>query len=172
MKDYSDSSTSLSLSMTEEEDTSMSIPEKFICPLTLDTMEKPVMTKSGFNFERTALLRHLASSSGLCPLTRQPLSPCDILPNRALEQEIKGWQRRNGRILDESESEGVDDEVRLNADQQYMSFHVIEDDSFAQAIQERAAKREQRMRRQQRKEAKKKQSLVHRIRKSLKLGRQ
>ena len=75
------------------------IPEQYICPLTLEIMTTPVMTITGFNFERQALGDWMNKSSGkepCCPMTRKPLKPADVVTNRALQQQIRGWKRLHG----------------------------------------------------------------------------
>lgn len=67
------------------------IPPKFVCPITLEVMVKPLMSKYGHNFERESILEWIGSGNGTCPLTRQPLRLRDLLPNKALENEIAMW---------------------------------------------------------------------------------
>lgn len=49
------------------------------CPITLDVFHDPVRTPRGHYFERSALLAHLQRQP-LCPLSRESLSPEDLLP--------------------------------------------------------------------------------------------
>lgn len=72
------------------------VPQEFICPITLNIMEAPVMTRNGVNFERAAIIAWLQKGSGLCPLTRTTLSPKDIVANTALANKIKQWCHLNG----------------------------------------------------------------------------
>jgi hypothetical protein len=70
-------------------------PQEFICPLTLDTMTSPVMSRAGHSFERRAILEWLKHNDN-CPLTRQPLTLRDLVPNARLAQRIKMWRREHG----------------------------------------------------------------------------
>lgn len=79
------------------------VPEEFICAISLQPMVRPLMTRAGHNYERKAILEWL-SKSGRCPLTREPMGPSDLLPNRQLEQRIKFWRLENG-IPDPTEEE-------------------------------------------------------------------
>ena len=56
-----------------------------ICPITLDTMRRPVVASDGHTYERTAILRHLVACVGrpTSPLTRQPMT-YHLVPNRAV----------------------------------------------------------------------------------------
>lgn len=71
------------------------VPQEFICPITLQIMTCPVMTRAGVNFERSAIIAWLQKGSGVCPLTRTPLAPKDIVANTALENKISSWCAAN-----------------------------------------------------------------------------
>lgn len=74
------------------------VPSDFICPITMEIMIHPVMTRYGHSFDRPAIMTWLSSSDGSqceCPLTRKPLRISDIINNRALGQRIKAWCDEN-----------------------------------------------------------------------------
>lgn len=73
-----------------------SCPDQFICPLTLDLMEDPVVTKHGKNYERKAILSHLDTGKTFCPLTRLPLTASGLIPNNKLKFQIRAWKHANG----------------------------------------------------------------------------
>jgi hypothetical protein len=81
------------------------IPDEFICPISLQPMVHPLTTRSGRNFERSAILNWLRDGNGCCPLTRQPLRPSDLIPNRQLESRIRFWRTRNN-LPEPTEEEG------------------------------------------------------------------
>jgi hypothetical protein len=72
------------------------IPSDFICPITLQLMVAPVMTRTGLNFERAAIFGWLEQGSGSCPLTRKPLTASDLISNRRLKTHIRIWRANNG----------------------------------------------------------------------------
>jgi hypothetical protein len=73
------------------------IPDaKFLCPLTKEIMKDPVMSKSGYNFERTAILNYLQDMGQMCPVSKQPLYPSDLVSNGKLQWDIKQWQLQYG----------------------------------------------------------------------------
>jgi len=72
------------------------IPSDFICPITLQVMVRPVFSRSGVSFERSAILDWLGKGSNVCPLTRKPLKPSDLIPNHALEVKISAWRLERG----------------------------------------------------------------------------
>lgn len=73
----------------EEEKT---IPQEFICPITLQVMVHPLTTRTGLSFERSAILDWLECYE-TCPLTRQPLRACDLIRNVPLEARIGFWRQ-------------------------------------------------------------------------------
>lgn len=64
-----------------------SIPQAFICPLTLNVMMDPVMDVDGNSYERLAIVEWLARN-GTSPVTRNPLRKNHLVPNRALRELI------------------------------------------------------------------------------------
>jgi hypothetical protein len=73
----------------------VSVPDEFICPLTLEIFSDPLMSKHGHNFERNAILEWLAEGNPECPLTRKPLSPSMLFPNAQMRLKVKKWQEEN-----------------------------------------------------------------------------
>lgn len=105
--------------------TNVDIPDEFICPITLSIMVKPLCNRSGRNFERSAILGWLARGSGLCPLTREPLRPSDLIPNRQLEARILFWRLEHGIEEPEEEEPGSHDFVGfLRVDKQAPKPHL------------------------------------------------
>jgi hypothetical protein len=73
----------------------LEIPDAFICPLTLELMQDPVMTKYGNSYERSAILKWVARGNAQCPLTRRPLHLADIVTNHQLRSKIRHFQIKN-----------------------------------------------------------------------------
>jgi U-box domain len=70
-----------------------SIPPEFICPITLQLMDFPMVSKQGHSFERAAILNWISSTRhSCCPLTRLPMSYSDLRPNRRLFNKIEKWR--------------------------------------------------------------------------------
>lgn len=76
---------------TNEDDTNIIIPEDFVCPLTLELMDEPVMTRWGHSFERYAIMKWMEYHDH-CPMTRNPISLQDVIVNRALKARIHAWK--------------------------------------------------------------------------------
>ena len=70
--------------------------EEFICPLTMEMMEVPVLTIWGHNFEKRALLEWMERSNS-CPLTRNPITNFqeDVVVNRPLQAKIQYWKHQH-----------------------------------------------------------------------------
>lgn len=56
----------------------------FTCRLTMEIFRDPVATPSGISYEKSALLDHLKKVGSFDPVTRQPLSPSQLVPNLGL----------------------------------------------------------------------------------------
>ena len=69
-------------------------PSAFYCPITCEVMRDPLMCRSGLSFERNAIIEWLHNHS-TCPMTRQPMTVGDLVPNRALQERIRTWCNRN-----------------------------------------------------------------------------
>eukprot|EP00980_Cylindrotheca_fusiformis_P018320 scaffold5975_cov99-Cylindrotheca_fusiformis.AAC.5 len=80
----------------------IAVPDKrFICPLTKTIMDDPVMTKTGYNFERHALGKWLNDMGQICPVTKGPLRDSEIVSNAKLKWEISQWQLHYGDMATE-----------------------------------------------------------------------
>lgn len=69
-------------------------PQSFFCPLTLELMKDPVVDPEGNSFERSAIENWLKSNN-TSPITRNPLSVADLIPNRALRDAIEEKRAKN-----------------------------------------------------------------------------
>ena len=81
-------------------------PSHFICPLTLQIMRDPVLSRYGQNYERCAILEWLTSSNGhgSCPLTRRPLELRGLVSNHNLRCQIRQWQQQRDDHDDDDEN--------------------------------------------------------------------
>jgi len=74
-----------------EQHTVPEAPAEFYCPITCELMNDPLMSRTGQNFERHAILEWLQEHNYTCPMTRQPLRVSDLYPNAALQCRIRAW---------------------------------------------------------------------------------
>ena len=69
-----------------------SIPDEFMCPITLDIMKDPVLCEDGYTYEKSAIM---AIQNSLSPMTRQPINKTKLIPNRALKNTIDRFLSSN-----------------------------------------------------------------------------
>lgn len=55
--------------------------DAFVCPITLERFQDPVVASDGFTYERSAIVAWIAKD-GTSPQTREPLDPKCLVPNR------------------------------------------------------------------------------------------
>ncbi|KAG7353629.1 U-box domain containing protein [Nitzschia inconspicua] len=84
----------------DDDDDSHTIPDEFICPLTLEIFKDPLMDRRGMNFEREAIVEWLNRGNSTCPLTREPLGYRSFIPNVNLRARIEHWKRDHGYEVD------------------------------------------------------------------------
>jgi hypothetical protein len=65
------------------------IPREFICPITFEIMEDPVICCDGYTYEKSVIM-NLPNS--LSPLTRQPIDKNNLIPNRNLKDVIERYK--------------------------------------------------------------------------------
>jgi len=76
----------------------MDIPNEFICPLTLEIMDDPVIASDGHTYERHAILQ---TRNSLSPMTREPIDKTKLIPNRALKNAIQRYNEENEKQKEE-----------------------------------------------------------------------
>jgi hypothetical protein len=81
--------------MTNNTEDEVEPPHEFICSLTMDLMNDPVVSRYGQSFERSAIIEWLARGNDTCPMTRQPLKLSDLITNHQLRAKIRRWQIEN-----------------------------------------------------------------------------
>jgi len=103
----------------------IAIPEEFCCPITLQVMKLPLTTRTGQNFERSAILSWLSRGNAECPITRRPMKPSDLIPNGAMQTKIQCWMKKHGVDWEEAASgrnvtdcSGDEDEDNEDAEEQ------------------------------------------------------
>jgi hypothetical protein len=92
----------------EEREEDDEAPEPFVDPLSMEVMRDPVLTPSGYSYERAVILEQIRRRA-LDPMTQEPLQETDLRPNRALREMIEIWRcQRQGRqqpLQDEEKAE-------------------------------------------------------------------
>eukprot|EP00005_Dracoamoeba_jomungandri_P001453 CAMPEP_0174256730 /NCGR_PEP_ID=MMETSP0439-20130205/5932_1 /TAXON_ID=0 /ORGANISM="Stereomyxa ramosa, Strain Chinc5" /LENGTH=654 /DNA_ID=CAMNT_0015339467 /DNA_START=216 /DNA_END=2177 /DNA_ORIENTATION=+ len=108
-----------------ESDEVHAIASSFICPITQEVMEDPVMDNEGNSYERYAIMDWLKRQR-ISPVTRAPLSVSDLRPNRGLRDAIEAWRKKNGEKV-EKQDRGKGMIETPDVDEVKLSFSVRKD---------------------------------------------
>jgi Mg-chelatase subunit ChlD len=87
----------------------MSIPQAYLCPITLSVMNEPYSDNDGNSYEKDAIFKWIAEH-GISPITRNPMQISDLRLNRALKYAIDECMGRNMAVPVEL-SQSVDTSV-------------------------------------------------------------
>jgi len=74
-------------------------PQPFVCPITRDVMDTPVVGPDGYSYERADIEEHLRRNP-TSPMTRQPMTALTLTPNYALRDAIEAWRRQQPLAID------------------------------------------------------------------------
>lgn len=80
------------------------VPVDFICPITLEIMEQPVVLEDGFSYSKDAIEKWLRNHD-TSPSTGAQLYSRSYVPNRALHSSIEAFLAQN-RKRDENLKKG------------------------------------------------------------------
>lgn len=72
----------------------MSIPQTFMCPITMEVMKEPWMDTDGNSYEKEAIFNWVQLHQN-SPITRNPLNTSQLVPNRALKDLIEQYMSQN-----------------------------------------------------------------------------
>ena len=117
--------------ITAADGTIIAVPDEFVCPLTLDVMREPYLSREGHNYERDAIMKWV-TEYGSSPLTREKLLPVHLCRNRALEMKIRLFLLQNGVLGPLGNKQDIKPQ---SSDQETMSLH----DLTASTLQTRSA---------------------------------
>ncbi|KAE8692720.1 E3 ubiquitin-protein ligase PUB22 [Hibiscus syriacus] len=68
------------------------VPPFFICPISLEIMKDPVTVSTGITYDRESIEKWLFSGKNTaCPVTKQAISDCELVPNHTLRRLIQSW---------------------------------------------------------------------------------
>jgi hypothetical protein len=69
-----------------------SFEEPYLCPISKEIMENPVITPYGHSFERKSIVE-VINRKGKCPITRKKLEIKDLIPNYSLKTAIENYKK-------------------------------------------------------------------------------
>jgi ankyrin repeat protein len=67
------------------------IPDAYVCPISLEPMEDPVLAADGHSYERREIARHFDLGRRTSPMTGAPLPHTQLMPNHALKKAIQAF---------------------------------------------------------------------------------
>lgn len=82
--------------VTKLENVSKQIPEEFICPITQDIMDDPVIDKDGTSYEKSAIVDWIKSKNGIAysPMNgSRQIYENELIPNRGLKTQIEQFKQ-------------------------------------------------------------------------------
>jgi len=88
------------------------IPHAFLCPITCDVMDRPVVAADGHSYEHESISRWLESKT-TSPLTNALLDNTTLIPNVALRHAIEEWRATQPMAIDPDRLSIVDPEELL-----------------------------------------------------------
>ena len=94
----------------------------FVCPITHELMNDPVMDPDGNSYERTAIEGWVRSNS-TSPITRAPLAIADLRPNRALKAAIEDFR---GKAEQNQQSGHTDDPITFSSEKLIVSTNYVD----------------------------------------------
>ena len=102
-------------------------PTEFICPISLDIMDDPVVASDGFSYERTAIAEQIRRAgygqAARSPMTQQPLSTT-LVTNQVLKNQIVEWKDQHG-IVTQSTPTPPGNNVRVTYTLSHTLFHPL-----------------------------------------------
>ena len=72
------------------------VPNEFLCPISMELMEDPVLCEDGQTYERRHIMEWLQRSP-TSPITRQPMGRTVMVSNYALKASIQRWKEEKKR---------------------------------------------------------------------------
>lgn len=78
-------------------------PPSFLCPITMELMEDPVIILGSMQtVSRAAARQWFYLGNYRCPVTNIELQTCKTIPNRTLRAAIQEWQQSGGKHIEKS----------------------------------------------------------------------
>ena len=69
-------------------------PPAFLCPITHELMQDPVIAVDGHSYSRVPIERWFRNHD-TSPMTNEQLTSIQVVPNHTLRKEIEDWQDQN-----------------------------------------------------------------------------
>lgn len=70
------------------------VPEDFVCPITHEILQDPVLIEDGFTYERSAILEWFSKEKITSPMTNAVLTSTEVYSNDKLKREIENYMKK------------------------------------------------------------------------------
>ncbi|XP_062519691.1 WD repeat, SAM and U-box domain-containing protein 1-like isoform X2 [Corticium candelabrum] len=87
--------------------TNNGVPEEFLCPISMEVMQDPVIASDGYSYERSSILAWLGEGKQTSPMTNLPLASSSLTSNRQLKMLIE----RHLSVSNQQQKEQTSDET-------------------------------------------------------------
>jgi len=67
-------------------------PDEFICPISFELMNEPVIASDGYSYEKAAIQNWLITKGRYSPKTNLPLTSVLLYPNHIMATQIRKWR--------------------------------------------------------------------------------
>ena len=67
-------------------------PQEYVCIITQELMENPVIAEDGYSYEKEAIQRWMREHRNQSPMTRQVMDPSKLIDNRNLKDAIETYK--------------------------------------------------------------------------------
>ncbi|KAI8089304.1 Stub1 protein [Halteromyces radiatus] len=76
------------------------LPQAYLDPISFNVLHQPYITPDGITYERQSLLEHFERNGHFDPITRNPCTEKDLIPNLSLRESIEDFLKDNGWAAD------------------------------------------------------------------------
>lgn len=71
------------------------VPEYLCGRISFELMLEPVITPSGITYDKRSIIAHLRKVGHFDPLTRQPLTESQLIPNLSMKEVVHAFLEEN-----------------------------------------------------------------------------
>lgn len=81
-----------------------SIPQLFIDPISLEIMQNPVVDAAGHSFSESGIKHLIQGGNQFCPLGHERITLQSLKPNYSLRGVIEEWQKNQATLIPNSDN--------------------------------------------------------------------
>ena len=84
---------------SDDEEQANFLPKEFVCPITQELLEDPVIAEDGFSYERIAMERWFSTGKTRSPVTSERMEGRTLTENKVMKAMIQNYRRELGTRL-------------------------------------------------------------------------